>query len=275
MSEQGVPRVSKWPFFLGDLLLLGAAVALVEFGKRPVGLWESAALIACVALGALFGVWPFLRDHDAELRLAESDSLNTTVAKIQQLEKVAGQISSATGMWQSALDQSQKTVTAADSIATRMNAEQKDFIAFMQKANDSEKATLRLEVDKLRRTESDWLQVIVRMLDHTYALYQAAVNSGQPHLVQQLGNFQFALRDAARRIGLAPFVPAPNEPFDPKMHQPADEKTKPEPDAVVVETIATGFTYQGQMLRPALVALQTPGTEKADEAPKPDEPRLL
>ena len=151
----------------------------------------------------------------------------------------------------------------------------KDFIAFMQKANDSEKATLRLEVDKLRRTESDWLQVIVRMLDHTYALYQAAVNSGQPHLVQQLGNFQFALRDAARRIGLAPFVPAPNEPFDPKMHQPADEKSKPEPGAVVVETIATGFTYQGQMLRPALVALQTPGTEKADEAPKPDEPRLL
>ena len=274
MTERTAPKISKWPFFLGDLLLLGAAVALVEVCRRPFGLWESVAFASCVAFAGLFGIWPFLRDHDAALKFSESASLNETVAKIQQLETVAKQITTATSHWQSALDQSQKTVTTADAIAQRMAAQEKEFIAFMQKANDSEKATLRLEVDKLRRTEGEWLQVLVRMLDHTYALYQASVNSGQPQLVQQLGSFQFALRDAARRVGLTPFVPAAAEPFDAKVHHLEDEKAEVPAAGLIAETIATGYTYQGQLLRPALVTLQTPGPPPPAVA-KPVESQLL
>lgn len=270
MTERTAPKVAKWPFFLGDLLLLGAAVGLLEVCRRPFGLWESVALVLCVALAGWFGIWPFLRDHDAALKFAESDSLNETAAKIQQLETVAKQITSATAHWQGALEQSLKTVATADGIAQRMAAQEKEFIEFMQKANDTEKSTLRLEVDKLRRTEGEWLQVIVRMLDHTYALYQASVNSGQPQLVQQLGNFQFAVRDSARRVGLAPFVPGANEPFDPALHQLEDEKLAVPPNATIAAAIATGYTYQGKLIRPALVTLQTPAATA-----KPEEGRLL
>ena len=267
MTDRTAPKISKWPFFLADLLLLGAAGALVEICRRPFGLWESVAFAACVALAGWFGIWPFLRDHDAALRFAESAALNETAAKIQQLETVAKQITTATSHWQSALDQSQKTVATADTIAARMAAQEKEFIEFMQRANDSEKATLRLEVDKLRRSESEWLQVLVRMLDHTYALYRASVNSGQPQLVQQLGNFQFALRDAARRVGLTPFVPAAAEPFDAKVHHLEDDKAAVPAHGLIAETIATGYTYQGQLLRPALVTLQTPAAAEAAAAP--------
>ena len=279
MIERSAPKVAKWPFFLGDLLLLGAAVGLLEVCRRPFGMWESIALVVCVALAGCFGIWPFLRDHDAALKFAESDSLNETAAKIQQLESVAKQISSATTHWQGALEQSHKTVATADAIAQRMAAQEKEFIEFMQKANDTEKATLRLEVDKLRRTEGEWLQVIVRMLDHTYALYQASVNSGQPQLVQQLGNFQFAVRDSARRVGLAPFVPVPNEPFDPALHQLEDDKAAVPPNATIAGALATGYTYQGKLIRPALVTLQTPSASApaatAAIAVKPEEGRLL
>ncbi|HZV33004.1 MAG TPA: hypothetical protein VFB72_00385 [Verrucomicrobiae bacterium] len=41
-------------------------------------------------------------------------------------------------------------------------------------------------------------------------------------------------------------------------------------DAKVRETIATGYTYQGQLLRPALVFLQSPASEPAvNEAAAP------
>ena len=61
-----------------------------------------------------------------------------------------------------------------------MTGEVRQFTEFMQKMNDSEKAALRLEVEKLRRGEGEWLQVLVRILDHVFALHAAAVRSGEP-----------------------------------------------------------------------------------------------
>ena len=139
----------------------------------------------------------------------------------------------------------------------------------MQRANDSERATLRLEVEKLRRAEADWLQVLVRMLDHVFALHQGALRSGQPGLIEQLGNFQNACRDAARRVGLTPFTANEAEPFDAQRHQLVEEGAKPPPDAVVAETIAAGYTFQGRLVRPALVRLRE--TPAAVTAPAPEE----
>ena len=137
-----------------------------------------------------------------------------------------------------------------------MTAEQSSFRAFLEKAGDIERTHLRLEVEKLRRTEAEWLQVLVRILDHVYALYVAAVRSGQPGIIEQLGHFQAACRDTARRLGLVPVVAEPGTPFDPKVQQLADANTViPEP-ALVAETLATGYAFQGQMVRPVLVSLQ-------------------
>src|ERR1041384_164055 len=137
-----------------------------------------------------------------------------------------------------------------------MGAEVQAFTEFMQRVNDSEKATLRLEAEKLRRAEADWLQVLVRLLDHVYALHLGAVRSGQPQLIDQLTNFQNACRDAVRRVGLTPFVGEPSEPFDGQRHRPFDGEELPPAGAKITETVATGYTFQGRLLRPALVRLQ-------------------
>ena len=50
-----------------------------------------------------------------------------------------------------------------------------DHDEFLAKANDSEKGFLRLEVDKLKRAEGEWLQTLVRILDHVNALHQGAL----------------------------------------------------------------------------------------------------
>src|SRR5204862_3437316 len=105
---------------------------------------------------------------------------------------------------------------------------------------------LRLEVEKLRRAEQDWVQVLVRMLDHIYALHQGALRSSHPNVASQVGSFQNACRDVARRVGLSSFTAQESEPFDSQRHQLIDDKVKPPADALVAETLATGFTFQGK-----------------------------
>ena len=118
------------------------------------------------------------------------------------------------------------------------------------------------------------MQVLVRILDHVYALNQGALRSGQPNLVAQLGSFQNACRDAARRVGLTPFVAKDSEPFDAQRHQLVEGDTQPFAGAVVRETIASGYTFQGKLLRPALVQLRQNNGEdvkRIDSAPTESE----
>jgi molecular chaperone GrpE (heat shock protein) len=183
---------------------------------------------------------------------------------------LAAQISSATAHWKNVQDQAGKTVATAGEIAERMAAEAKAFSEFMLKSNDTEKAHLRLEVDKLHRGETESLQAIVRVFDHVFALYLAGVRSNQPNLRDQLAQFQNACREALRRLGLTPFEVPPDEPFDAKLHTLIDPEAKPPPGARVAQTLATGFTYQGQLLRPALVALQAEPAEPAPPEPTPN-----
>jgi molecular chaperone GrpE (heat shock protein) len=256
MTDSIAPKLSKWPFFVGDALLLGMAYFIAYQSKFALGHWEMSFVVLCVVGGAVLGIAPFVIEYDALVKVAEAGALTTVVSQLKDLEGLAAQISGATGRWQDAQDAADKTARASGEIAERMTAEVRAFTEFMQRANDSERATLRLEVEKLRRAESDWLQVLVRVLDHVYALHLGAVRSGQSNLIEQLAHFQNACRDAARRVGLTPFAAKEAEPFDAKRHQLVEDDAQPPADAVVAETIAAGYTFQGQLLRPALVRLR-------------------
>ena len=271
------PKLSKWPFFLGDALLLGTAYFITYQSRFALGHWELGFVVLCVLGGALLGIAPFLLEYEALVKAAQSRELTTAVSLLKDLEGIAAQISGATGKWQDAQEQADKTAATAREIAERMTGELQAFTEFMKRANDSERATLRLEVEKSRRGESEWLSVLVRMLDHVYALHQGACRSGQPKLIEQVGHFQNACRDAARRVGLTPFTAKEAEPFDAQRHQLADENAKPPADAVVAETVAAGYTFQGRPLRPALVRLREDAagvTAAAGEAEHEKEPRL-
>jgi molecular chaperone GrpE (heat shock protein) len=265
--------VPKWPFLLGDALLLAAAYFLIQQAPHPIGRWEIITAAACVALGAILGALPFILDYRAMSRVIEAGALGSIAEKIQNLEKLAAQISAATSEWTNAQTQAETTAAGAREISGKMAGEVREFSAFMQKMNDSEKAALRLEIEKLRRGEAEWLQVLVRILDHVFVLHAAAARSGQPKLAEQIANFQNACRDAARRIGLVPFSAGPDEPFNAERHQAVGTEEKPPADAVVAETVGAGFTFQGRLLRPALVRLReasSPEENPAGEAETPE-----
>src|SRR2546421_7087788 len=173
MPEPVLPKLAKWPFYLGDLLLLLLATWIIFKTAEPVKGSSLILVVACVGAGGWLCVIPFLTEYRAALQLAESGQLITTAEKIKNLQSVSDQIMVATAQWQILQEQSARTGVAAKEVAERMIAEGQAFADFMQKANDSEKAHLRLEVEKLRRGEGEWLQSTVLMLDHIYALHKA------------------------------------------------------------------------------------------------------
>jgi molecular chaperone GrpE (heat shock protein) len=269
MRDLVAPRVSKWPFFIGYALLLGTACIIYAISEKPVAFGPMAVAVLCVAASTAFGVVPFWLDYRVVSRVAEAAGLETVLSQVQKLEELSADIRHATSLWQTVQEQADKTAAAAESITSRMTGELKSFSEFMQRANDAEKANLRLEVEKLRRVEGDWLGILVRILDHVYALHQAGRRSGQPSLVEQLTLFQNACLDVARRVGLAPFSASPDEPFDTQRHRTMDADGKAPEGAVVTETVATGYTFQGQFLRPALVRARDPKSAPSPPSPTP------
>jgi molecular chaperone GrpE (heat shock protein) len=259
MSERAAKSLTKWPFFLADAVLSGIAGYLLYRTLPPQNTWQLVLAAACLAAGA-WGAWlwitPFLVEFRANVASSDSAELASAVEQIRDLQAVAGQIQLATTQWQSCQDLSARTVGAAREIADQIGAEGRQFMQFVEKAHDQDRANMRLEIEKLRRSESDWLQVTIRLLDHIYALNMAASRSGQQNIIQQLSQFQNACRDVARRVGLVPFVPQKDEAYNPQAHQLADTKEAAETKPEIAETVATGFTYQGQLLRKAVVILQ-------------------
>ena len=223
MSDTNQLKLAKWPFFAGDILLLGAAVVVINRSGAPMGLGELALIVGAVALGAVLSITPFLMEYKALVRLSEAADLADVMSQFGNIEQVAEEIRGATAQWQGVNGEAARAAAAAKGVVDKMAEEARAFGEFMQRANDNEKATLRLEVEKLRRAEGESLHVLVRILDHVFALHQAGVRSGQAPLIEQLSHFQNACCDATRRLGLAPFAPREDEKFDPQRHQLAEE----------------------------------------------------
>jgi len=272
MNDVANWKVPKWPFFLAYALLVGFAYFFMLRAPQSVHYWEIAA--ACVGLGAMLSLIPFYLDYRAMERALEINALAAVAEKIQDLDKLSEQIGSVTNRWaviqESVQTEAGKTTAAARSIADQMAGEARQFSELMQKMNDSEKAALRLEVEKLHRGETEWLQILVRILDHVFALHTAAVRTGDPKFAEPITNFQNACREIAHRIGLVPFSAELEESFNAERHQVAGGRGQPPEGAVVAETIGPGYTFQGKLLRPAIVRLRE---AKAAAAKLPANPR--
>lgn len=262
MNETLVPRIPKLPFLLGDLLLLGTAGYIAVYGG-VLGPWQYTAIVVAVAFGAWLMVWPYVLDFRAAAKGAECAALEDVTAKIKDLDKVAASIASASLEWQHLQVNATNTVTAAEHIAEKMTTEARNFGEVLSRMNESEKNHLKLEVDKLRRAEGDWLGIVVRILDHVHALHQAGLRFGQRNVIDQLTHFQNACRDTARRIGVVAIVAEAGTPFDRTAHQLPDA-SKPVDGAVIADVLAPGYAFQSKVIRLPVVSLKAVSEKKVE-----------
>ena len=265
MSEQPTLQLNKVPFILADVLLLGVAAYVALGSSHPLPLVELLVMVGTVAVGAMVAILPYLVEYRALTRLAESELLSATIRQLNNLESIARNVTAATAQWHGVQSLAAQTNKSAKEIADQMSAELSGLTDFLKRSNDSERANLRLEVEKLRRVEGEWLQVVVGIMDHVSALHRAAAHSGQPALVQQLGAFQHACRDIARRVGVSLLEARPGEEFDAERHRlPSPDAESPD-DAVVEEVLVPGVAFQGRLLRPTIVTVKTVATVAAPQ----------
>ncbi|HEY3855992.1 MAG TPA: nucleotide exchange factor GrpE [Verrucomicrobiae bacterium] len=248
-------RLPLWPFLLADAFLVGMGGLLLWLGHRPLLWWEASLIVVCVAAAAGSFIFPFTRRNHDDQALAQAKILSHTSLKLQQIDQLVAQITGATGQWREFHEQSSKNTAATKAVAESVSAEAKKTAELLQKADDIEKGNLRLEAEKLRKAEAEWIQIVVFILDHVFAVFQAAHRSGQPAFVEQMGLFQNSCRDAARRIGLVATLVKAGDPYDPNLHKLPDNIVA-NGHSIVAETLATGYTFQGQIIRRPLVALK-------------------
>lgn len=272
MNEVSNWKISKWPFLAANVALIAAAIVVACKAPRPISHAEIYIAASCVALGALLGCLPFILEYRATCKLLDVNAVATVVEQLHDLKTYSAQVAAATEQWarvqETTKDGGEKTATAAREIAERMAAEVRQFNEFQQKMNDTERAALRLETEKLRRSEEEWLQILVRIMDHIHALHTAAARSGQPELATQIGSFQNACRGVVRRVGLVLFGVEAGEKFDAQKHR-AHGVENPPTDAAIAETLAPGITFQSRLIRPALVRLHAAGDPVVPEIKKP------
>ena len=256
--ESTEPSLAKWPFLLGDAILLVAAYLIYVQSVPQMGFWQMSLALLCVAAGAGLSITPYLVEYRVASSLVETQGISTSTAadQLRVLESVAAQITTALERWESLQGEASKTAAAAKSTPEgKRGAEAPGSMESTPRASASGPPMPPIEAAPLRQQESDWVQVLVRMLDHVYALQVGALQSGQPNLIEQISAFQDACRDAARHVGLRPFIAEPAEGFDRQRHQLFEGEGPVPAQATIAETITTGYTFRGRLLRPALVRL--------------------
>ena len=240
--------------FLFDALLVGFGVYLVYRTPDPLASWQVAAVLAAFGIGAWIGVLPFLKEYDVAARLHEHSEMAEALNQLQDVSNLTTQVSVAASRLDQVQETCANTVASADAIAKRMHSEAKGFTEFMNRAEDTQKQGMRLEVDKLRRSEGELVQTVTMILDHTFALHQAGLRSGQENLIRQLGTFRNACIESTRRIGLVTHEAKPGDGFEDRVHQSIQDPV-PSAGTPILGTIACGYTYQGQGIRRIVVAL--------------------
>lgn len=251
--------MTKWPFLLGDVLLLLLAYGIHQSAGANFDGIYALALVACVCFGAWLAVYPFVLDHRAALRLQESAALTSATEKIAELHRVSDAIAAASTQWQAVQDGATHIAKTSADIAQRMDTSAKDFTEFMKQSNDTEKARLRLAVEKLQRAEREWVEIVVATLDQSFFLLQAAVRSGKPGVSDNIGKFHRDCRDIAKRAGVILHESAVGTIFDPAKHRLADDSSPPA-GSTVHEVLAPGVSFQGQAVRPELVSIAPTST---------------
>lgn len=247
--------VPKWPFLFADIIFIGLGYWISTLIQGPAQPWQVISILVCALFGAGFAIAPFYFEYKIEAKAIEIAQLTTVAKEVGKMKAVAKQISEATENWDTVQETSAQTAKLAGEIAEGIQASVKEHDAYMAKASTDELNTLRLEVEKFRRMESDWTKTLVSVLDLIYRLERSAAASGKEQFIKTTGVFQNQCRDVARRVGLLAFEAEQGAVFDPELHAVPDGEKAPEDDAKIAETRLPGFRLQGRIIRKPLVAV--------------------
>lgn len=88
MNENTHLRLTKWPFYTGDALLVFLAILIVIFSDKPLGSTAISWCVISITFGALLFIAPFVLEYLNALRVAKNQLQETVEAQHQSLTAV-------------------------------------------------------------------------------------------------------------------------------------------------------------------------------------------
>jgi hypothetical protein len=146
-------RPSKWPFFIGDGILVALAGLIGLLAPAPLSATALSVIFGCVALGAILAVLPALLDFGVAQRETEAALQRQLEAQGARLQQASEALAGIAGQLKAAHEATARAVHNAETLPGRLQEKIGEFTAELTARDDEEKAAMAKELEALRDTE--------------------------------------------------------------------------------------------------------------------------
>ncbi|MCF7687646.1 MAG: hypothetical protein K9M98_06780 [Cephaloticoccus sp.] len=161
------PRLPKWPFLIGDAVLLGCAVLLAKYSPLPYANPVIIAIAGCVALAAILGVLPFLTDYAGKQDEALDERQRGLEALTRTVADSAEQISVAATSLHELTEVARQQLAQAEALPDKLDDSIRDFNEALAKSMTEATESLHQEIKTLRASESRKLDATLHRIQET------------------------------------------------------------------------------------------------------------
>ena len=152
------PKFPKLPFLAGDAALIAVALYVAVAAESPLPAAPIYAIAACVGIGALLAVIPFIVDYNRRQDALLSARQDALEALARTTAAAAEQASIAAGGLQQMAELAQKNVRLAEQLPQKLHERANEFNQVRNEAMAAELEALQQEVNTLRASEAEKLE---------------------------------------------------------------------------------------------------------------------
>jgi hypothetical protein len=194
------PKLTPWPFIVGDAVLLGLAAFIASQSPSPLTGAPLIAIVGCVGLGAVLACIPFLLNYTRRQDLALAERQNEIAALARTTSESAEQIGIVAQGLQSITDATQRALKPLDHLPQKLQEKINEFKIQLNEVNISENEALAQEVNTLRTSEIERLEAAFASVRKTAAELAALETTTRQHLAdlnQTIARFATAAEHSA------------------------------------------------------------------------------
>jgi hypothetical protein len=184
MLPAETPKLPKWPFLLGDALLLGTAWLIADQVPNPFTGQPLIWIVVCIVAAAILGAIPFLADYARKQDEALDERQRGLDAIARTVAASAEQIGIAANGLNELTQLAQKNLQAASQLGPGLEQKVTALKAELGATRDDDRAALRKEIATLRSVESQRIEAAVQQLTKTSAEFARAEAALQKQLAE-------------------------------------------------------------------------------------------
>mgnify|MGYP002780879841 CR=1 FL=1 len=176
------PKLTPWPFIVGDAVLLGLAAFIASQSPAPLTGTPLIAIVGCVGLGAVLACVPFLLNYTRRQDLALAERQNEIAALARTTSESAEQIGIVAQGLQSITDATHRSLKSLDHLPQKLQEKINEFKIQLNEVNISENEALAQEVNTLRTSEIERLEAAFASVRKTAAELATLETTTRQHL---------------------------------------------------------------------------------------------